>query len=164
MIRFIAAIDNKRGIADEKGIPWDLPTDKAYFRSKTKESPVLMGYATYLEMAEPLPDRQNLVATTKNKKLRAGFETVSDAREFLKNSKNDVWVIGGAGLFSSVFDLADELYITQLDSDFNCTKVFPEFEDKFDVASSAEPKTENGTTFRFQVWTRKPQKPNPAPQ
>ncbi len=154
MIRFIAAIDSKQGIANEHGIPWQgkLPTDVNYFRSKTIHSSVMMGYGWYVEQKLPLPERRNLVASSKNEKLRPGFELVNDAREFLKNTQDDVWVGGGAALFASTIDLADELYLTQLNKDFHCTKFFPEFKDNFTMISESPPKTENGITFTFQIW------------
>ena len=157
MIRAIAAIDSKRGLANDGGIPWQgkIPTDVAQFRQKTIHSNVMMGYGWYVEQKQPLPERRNLVATSKDEPMRPGFEHVSDAREYLKNSAEDVWVGGGAGLFASTLDLIDELYITQLDKDFNCNKFFPEFEDKFVKVSESEPHTENGITFAFQVWRKK---------
>lgn len=157
MIRFIAAIDNKRGLADEHGIPWQgkLPTDVAYFRSKTINGIVMMGYGWYQEQKEPLPNRRNLVAYPNNEAMRPGFERVKDAREFLKDTKEDVWVGGGAALFASTLDLADELYLTKIEADFNCTKFFPEYEKDFELASESGPITENGITFRFTVWKPK---------
>jgi len=156
MIRFIAAIDEKLGIADEHGIPWQgkIPTDVAYFRTKTINSSVMMGYGWYVEQKLPLPSRQNLVATSNPEPLREGFVKVDDAREFLKNTDTDIWVGGGAGLFASTIDLADELYLTQLQGDFGCTKFFPGFKDKFELISESEPQTENGITFTFQIWQR----------
>ncbi len=156
MIRFIVAIDPKRGMADDDGIPWQgkLPTDIKLFREKTKHSVVLMGYGTYVEFEEPLSDRKNLIASTRDETLRPGFEVVTNAREFLAGSVEDVWVIGGAGLFTSTLDLADELYVTQLEREFRCTKFFPDFSTAFEKVSESEPMTENGITFRFQIWRR----------
>ena len=157
MIRFICAMDSKQGIANEGGIPWQgkLPTDVAYFRKKTLHSTIMMGAGWYAEQQKPLPDRLNVVATTTTEQLRPGFEKVSDARLYLQDAGVDVWVGGGAGLFASTLDLADELYITQLDGDFGCTKFFPKFSDDFTLVSQTEPQTENGITFRFQVWQRR---------
>lgn len=155
MIRFIAAIDSKRGIADDKGIPWDLPTDKAYYRAKIRGQDYLIGYATYVHHTKPLPDTPTFVASEETGDLRPGFKKVTDARAFLTSRSEDVWVGGGAGLFESVFDLADELYLTRIDADFNCTKFFPEFESDFELVNSTEPQTENNTTFRFQIWKHK---------
>lgn len=152
MIRAIVAIDEKRGLADDRGIPWDLPADKKFFRDKTMNGVVLMGYGTYVEFEKPLHNRLNYVASTKDEQLRDGFKKVSNAREFLQNAQADVWVIGGAGLFSQTMDLTDELYITQLEGDFNCTKFFPEYEKDFKLVSESDQLTENGITFRFTVW------------
>ncbi len=155
MIRAIAAIDNTRGLATDDGIPWDLPSDKAYFRDKTNGGVVLMGYATYQEFDEPLPNRRNLVATSSTEDLRPGFEKIPDARKFLEDTKDDIWVMGGAGTYASVFDLVEELYITQLDGDWHCTKRFPEFAEKFDLTASSAPQHENDINFKYQVWRRK---------
>lgn len=157
MIRFIAAIDSKRGLANERGIPWQgkLPTDVAYFRSQTIHGNIMMGYGWYSEQQLPLPERRNLVATSKSELLRDGFEKVADAREFLKNTTEDIWVGGGAALFVSTLDLADELYLTRIDHDFDCTKFFPAFENNFALQSRSKPQTENGLTFCFEIWQRK---------
>ena len=157
MIRFIAAVDNKLGMANGRGIPWQgkIPGDVKYFRRHTENNSVLMGYGTYMEFEKPLPSRRNVVASSKDEQLRPGFELTQDARAFLDNASEDVWVIGGPGLFAATLDLADELYITQLDQDFQCTKFFPEFRDKFELKSESQPVTENGITYTFQFWARK---------
>ena len=51
MIRFIAALDKNLGIADNHGIPWlgRLPIDEKYFRDKTIDGNLLMGYGEYLK-------------------------------------------------------------------------------------------------------------------
>jgi dihydrofolate reductase len=158
MIRFIAALDNKQGIADDHGIPWQgrTPTDVHYYRDKMKNGTVLMGYGLYRELSKPYPGGVNYVATrNKEEKLREGFEPVYDARQFLQDQGGDVWNAGGAAIFASTMDMADELYITQLQEDFNCTKFFPEYKNEFTMVSESEPVTENGITYTFQVWKRK---------
>ncbi len=157
MIRFIAAIDNKKGIANNSGIPWQgmIPGDLAHFRSKTLNGNVLMGYGWYKEQIKPLPNRKNIVATSSVEKLRSGFDKILDAREFLKKSNDDIWVGGGAALFSSTIDLADELYLTHLLADFNCTKYFPNFETSFELSESSSHITENGIEYYFAMYVKK---------
>jgi dihydrofolate reductase len=158
MIRFIAAIDEKLGIADDHGIPWQgrIPSDVHYYRDKLKTGIILMGYGLYKELHNPYPGGTNYVATKGTADtLRPGFERVEDAREFLKNAAGDVWNAGGALLFQSTIDLADELYLTKLDGDFGCTKFFPEYENDFELVSESQDYTENDITFRFTVWKRK---------
>lgn len=159
MIRFIAALDSKNGIADNEGIPWKgkLPTDVAYYRGKVRGHVYLIGYGTYIQHTKPLPETPTFVATEKPEQLRPGFEKVTDARKFLTDSRHDIWVGGGALLFASTIDLADELYLTRIDQDFNCTKYFPEFEDSFELASKTPTQTENGIKFHFEIWKRNKQ-------
>lgn len=159
MIRFIAALDNQKGIADDRGIPWQgkVPSDVQYYHDKINSGgTILMGYGLYKELTRgPYGGQVNYVATQGDRPLREGFERVADARAFLRATQGDIWNLGGALLFSSTLDLADELYLTLLDQDFHCTKFFPDYEDKFQMVSASEPLTENGISFRFTVWKRK---------
>jgi dihydrofolate reductase len=158
MIRFIAALDSKNGIADDHGIPWQLPTDVQYYRYKIKTGTIIMGYGLYNELSEPYPGGINYVATSKKQRLRRGFAPVPDARAFIKSSDGDIWNIGGAGLYTSTIDLADELYLTQIDHDFHCTKFFPEYRYLFSLKSKSEVFKENGLSFWFEIWQKTPLK------
>lgn len=154
MIRCIVAVDSKNGMANDHGIPWNLPADRKYFRDQTKNSIVVMGYGTYIEFAEPLPERRNIVVSRAGTELRPGFELVVDVNEFLRSCRDDVWIIGGAKLFASTIYLADELFITQIDGDFHCTKFFPVYQDTFRRVDTENSQTENSITFALTHWKR----------
>lgn len=154
MIRFIAAIDSLRGIADDKGIPWNLPSDKEYYRNQIKDSIVLMGRKTYESHAAPLSSRVNYVLTSHVEPLRAGFHAIDDIDSFLAQ-KLDIWVVGGSGVFEAVLPHADELWITQVNGDFGCTKFFPRFEDQFYLYKRKRIMRENGIEFQYQIWKNK---------
>lgn len=155
MIRLIAAIDQRRGIADDHGIPWNLPTDIQYFRDKIAGQIMLMGRGMYDEIKSPLGAARNLVVTRRTEPLRDGYEQVEDLEAFLNNVTQDIWVAGGAMIFQEALQYADELYLTILDAVFDCTKFFPEYEHDFELASSGDMITENGVSYRFTVWKRK---------
>lgn len=157
MIKYIVAVDEKNGMANDEGIPWHLPEDVRYFRDQTKGSIVLMGFNTYLEFKSPLPDRQNLVVSRDDRPLREGFSPVVDVDKLIAETDKDIWVIGGAKLFSSLLYKVDELYITKLEGDFNCTKFFIDYSKDFELVSESEPKEDNGIRFRFTLYRRKAQ-------
>ena len=158
MIRLIAAVDSHLGVAGDHGIPWQgkIPLDTKYFHDQTSEGVIAMGFRTYQEFDKPLHGRTNfLVTRPDSEKLRAGFEAVTDLKDFFQQHAEDlVWVIGGAGLFEASLDQADQLYITQLDKDFHCKKFFPTFSETFELVSSSEPHEESDISFRFEVWQR----------
>ncbi|HTE57311.1 MAG TPA: dihydrofolate reductase [Verrucomicrobiae bacterium] len=149
-------MDEKQGIADDHGIPWQgkLPTDIRYYRRKSRGGTVLMGEVMYNELTRPMPGRRNLVLALAPT-LRPGFEKVKDLATLLQNPPENFWVLGGASIFEQTLDAADELYLTQIEGDFGCTKFFPEFKDTFELAEESQPQIESGITFRFQIWKRK---------
>lgn len=159
MIRCIAALDAKRGLATNNGIPWKLPTDSKFFSAQTATGIILMGSSTYKEFAKPLHGRTNYVATRSTAALRQGFEAVHDIEAFFMSHVHEqIQDIGGASLFAQTLPYAHELVLTQIQADFHCTKFFPEYEDVFACVDRSEPVTENDVSFCFETWHRKPSK------
>lgn len=153
MIRLIAALDDARGIAAKGRIPWDIPSDRKFFREQTAGHPIVMGYRTYEEFKTPLAGRQNLVLDTRGRGVRPGFVAVHDLRQFLTGLHEDVWVIGGAGLFNAAIAYADELVLTHVKGEYGCDRFFPPYEDTFTLAKRTEPQLENGFEF-YMAWYR----------
>jgi dihydrofolate reductase len=160
MIRMIAALDSRRGVANEHGIPWQgkIPTDSKYFREQTLNGIILMGFGTYEEFDAPLHDRENFVLVRPGTEaLRPGFAPISDTAKFFEvHSRDLVWVIGGAALFASSLPFADELFLTQLEADFHCTKFFPEYAGAFELERKLGSHVESDITFHFEIWQRSP--------
>lgn len=160
MIRLIAAIDSRRGIATDSGIPWKLPGDTAYFREKTATGVILMGSATYQEFAAPLHGRENFVLSTHSGLLRTGFRAVGDLDQLVaEHPDEDIWVIGGATVYAETIDRAEELLLTQVVGDFHCTKFFPPYQPAFRLSAHGDNHQEDGTTYRFETWRRIQSKP-----
>jgi dihydrofolate reductase len=158
MVRLIVAIDRQRGLANDSGIPWQgqIPGDAAYFREQTSSGVVLMGFRTYQEFDRPLHRSTNFVlARIGSEPLRPGFIPVIDLDKFMAGRTGEtVWVIGGGAIYAQTMPIADELFVTQLDQNFDCTKFFPEFKSQFFLASSSESRSESAISYRFEVWRR----------
>jgi dihydrofolate reductase len=153
MIRFIASLDAERGIATDKGIPWSIPGDRAYFRRETERGVVVMGRSTYTEFDAPLHGRDNYVLTSRDGKLREGFDPVGSLDELVRERPGeDIWVIGGAAVYSSTIAQADELVLTQVEGDFGCTKFFPPYRQDFERVEQGAEQHEGGMGYRFERW------------
>ena len=158
MIRAIAAIDDRNGIAvtsEQRTIPWNIPEDVEQFRAHTKNSVVLMGANTYQTLPQPLPDRRNIVVTRQLSEVRPGFELANDLEELIGQSQNmDMWVIGGAELFKTALKHCQELYLTHVSGDYHCDRFFPDYTQEF-VLQSATPRQVSGQyTYRYAVYNR----------
>jgi dihydrofolate reductase len=155
MIRLIAATDASRGIATDKGIPWKLPGDAAYFENQTSTGLIVMGWATYNEFSVPLHGRDNYVLTGDQTRLRGGFHPIATLADLTQSHPDeDVWVIGGAFVYAETIDRADELLITQVLEDFHCTKFFPDYATTFTRFEQSKDQEENGVQYRFEKWRR----------
>ncbi len=161
MIRFIAAIDRKHGIAKQNVIPWHIPEDEALFDSETKKhgGHVLTGSVTFkvTYLGVPLADRHNYILTRATKPI-TGARVINDLATFLPEFDNkNLWISGGAGVFQSVLDLGygDELLITHVDADFGCDRFFPSYEKDFKLAQQSEPREQNGFRFTYSKYVRK---------
>lgn len=155
MIRLIAALDVQRGIAVDSGIPWTIPSDTAHFHDETKSGLIVMGWNTYTEFAKPLHDRTNYVVTPRSETLRDGFLPVGGVAQLRSEfPKEDVWVIGGAAVFEATIQQAGELLLTQVLSDFHCTKFFPPYVDQFTLSIRGPDSQDRGVSYRFETWRR----------
>lgn len=154
MIRLIAAIDSRRGIAKNGVQPWSLPTDERYFSDQTKRfgGALLMGQRTFTVIGQALPQRQNFVLSHEDHTAE-NVTYISNLEQFLDNLKTDLWVIGGASIYAQTIGVADELYLTLIEADFGCDQFFPEYK-QFTLAYSDGPHEENGLKFSFNIYSR----------
>ena len=156
MIRHMVALDRRRGIARQGRQPWKLPTDEHYFAAQTKlhGGVMLMGRKTYVVIGRPLPERQNFVLTRDMSFEAPGITVVHDIDAFLA-AHDDVWVIGGGEIFAATMGRVDELYITEIDADYDCDTFYPAYDD-FEAVQTGDWQTENETRFRFMIYRQKP--------
>ncbi len=158
MIRLIAAMDTSRGIATDRGIPWKLPGDVAYFENQTTTGLIVMGWATYNEFSAPLHGRDNYVLTRDQGRLKSGFRPISTLADLMTSNPNDdVWIIGGAFVFGQTISRADELFITQVLGEYHCTKFFPDYRTGFTRFEQSKDQEEGGVQYRFEKWRRNTQ-------
>lgn len=153
MIRMIVAMDPRRGIARNGHIPWDLPADRAHFKHATQGSTLVMGHTTYQTIGRPLPDRKNVVVSRSPRHIK-GVTVVSDPAAYCQSAKLDVWIIGGEALYQELMVYTEELYITELEADFECDQFFPNFNSQFQLVSRSKRHMEHGIPYSYQVWAR----------
>lgn len=154
-IRLIAAIDNKNGISKSGKLPWDLPSDRRYFRQQVEAGPVVMGWNTFASNNfKPFGIGDNIVVTRRDIEAAPGVWIVHDAKEFFKKNKRDIWVVGGGQIFTAALPYATELYITRVNGDFNCDTFFPGFEHKFKMLDQSSKQSENDIEFKFETWVK----------
>ncbi len=131
MISMIWAMDENWLIGKDNLLPWHYPKDLAYFKSHTKECAVLMGDMTYQSLKsyyvkKPMPFKKVYVANI-NDASYPDATHVKDLFTFLKETSEDVMVIGGKTIYQLALPYADRLYITYILKTHEGNVYFPRF-------------------------------------
>lgn len=156
MVRLIAAIDQKRGIAKAGRQPWHIVADEQYFRQQTTKfgARVLMGRKTQVVIGRPLPLRTNYVLTH-TRRNEPGIIEVVAVDALLRNGAEDIWVIGGAEVYNATIARADELYLTLIEFDFGCDQFFPLYSAQFELVSQGPTQTAAGLNYAHAIYRRR---------
>ncbi|HEY8429218.1 MAG TPA: dihydrofolate reductase [Sandaracinaceae bacterium] len=128
-VSLIAAVAKNGVIGKDGGLPWRLPDDLKQFKARTTGHPVLMGRKTWESLGRPLPGRLNLVVTRQRGYRAPGAEVFASIDEALARAEredDEVWIIGGAGIYAATLDRADRLVITHVDAEVEGDARFPE--------------------------------------
>ncbi|MER2039934.1 MAG: type 3 dihydrofolate reductase [Solibacillus sp.] len=156
MISLIVAHDLNRVIGYENGMPWHLPSELQYFKKMTMGKPMIMGRKTFESIGRPLPGRRNIVITRNTNYSADGIEVVGSLDEALQLVQDvpEIMIIGGAQIFEQAMAIADKLYITLINYEFNGDTYFPQYEE-WQLTSSSEPiNTDNGYTFQYCIFEK----------
>ena len=166
----IVAMDRQRGIGREGDMPWHLPSDLKYFAKVTKGdaaekggplNTVIMGRKTWDSIParfRPLAGRNNIVISRQTALSIDGAKLASSLEQALEmaDSSSACFVIGGA----TIYQLAlahpdcDNIFITEIDSEFDCEVFFPVLTDFERVEQGAE-QSDGALNLRFCRWRRR---------
>ena len=131
-ISLIAALAKNRVIGKDNKLPWNLPEDLKHFRDLTLGKPMIMGQKTFESIGKALPNRVNIVLTRDKSFKPEGCIVAYSVEEALKAAEDcecsEIMVIGGGNVFSQFLPLADKMYLTMIDEDFEGDAYFPEFD------------------------------------
>jgi dihydrofolate reductase len=90
--------------------------------------PIVMGRRTWASIGRPLSGRRSIVVSRNPSFTAPGAEVVPslDAALSAARGAEEIFVIGGAGLYAEAAQRAQRLIVTQLDADFEGDTFFPQ--------------------------------------
>ncbi|MFQ5597401.1 MAG: dihydrofolate reductase [Nitrospiria bacterium] len=179
----VAAIDAERGIGKAGRLPWHLPGDLKHFKAVTcatesahQQNAVIMGRKTWQSIPErfrPLPGRINLVLSRQiglhlpegvvsADSLQGALNLLGTAP--LKDKLHRIFVIGGEAVFKRALqsDRCQALYVTHIESSFDCDTFFPPFELQFKRIAASDVREEHRVRYFFSEYIRERNTADPA--
>lgn len=160
-IIILAAIAEKNRVIGKDGkLPWYISEDLKRFKRLTTGYPVLMGRKTFESIVErlgkPLPQRRNIVLSSKSFAHYPGVETypaIESALAAIKSEKK-IFVVGGERVFKETLQMADALELTIVEGEYEGDAFFPEYEEiitkQFQIFNK-----EKKEGYRFESYKRK---------
>lgn len=153
-IIIIAAVAKNNVIGKDNKIPWYIKDDFKHFKELTTNHPIIMGKNTFLSLPiKPLPNRINIVLTTKDKDLSyPGVIIKHSLKEAIDSYKDqDIYIIGGASIYKQSISLASKLEITRINKEYVGDTYFPEID--LDVWKLINEQKNDG--YSFLTYVRK---------
>jgi len=128
MISLIAALAVDRVIGMENAMPWNIQADLAWFKRNTLNKPVIMGRLTWESIGRPLPDRKNIVISSKpGEDSRVEWVSSVEAAIAACGDAEEIMVIGGGSIYEQLLPLAQRLYLTHVDAEVEGDTHFPDY-------------------------------------
>jgi dihydrofolate reductase len=130
-VTILAAVARNGVIGVGGGMPWHLPDEQALFKQLTLGHVLVMGRRTFDSIGRPLPGRTTIVVT-RNPQWQFASELVLRASSLAEalaaagEIDDEVFVVGGAGLYSEALPVADRLALTFVDAEPDGDTFFPE--------------------------------------
>ena len=155
-VNFIWSEDLDGWIGKDNQLPWHVSADLKHFRKLTANHPVIMGRKTYNSIGQPLPHRQNIVLTHQsiaNDQITVvhDVETLDQLIDVLPD--NQVYVIGGARIFSLMMPLVNKLERTIINGHYNGDVKMPPINyDQCHLLKHDEVNEDDQTSCWFETW------------
>jgi dihydrofolate reductase len=130
-ISLIVAMASNRAIGLNNQMPWHLSADLKRFKQITMGHPIIMGRLTFEAIGRPLSGRTNIIVSRNPVYQAEGcvvVDSVEAAISYGCQFADEVFIIGGATLYEATLAMADTLYITQINQDFEGDTFFPDID------------------------------------
>ncbi|WP_367680652.1 type 3 dihydrofolate reductase [Candidatus Fukatsuia anoeciicola] len=131
IISLIAVLAKNHVIGVTNTIPWHLPADLAWFKANTLGKPVIMGRKTFESIGHPLPNRLNIILSSRLYSDH-GVTWVTSIKHALAVAQNaivkdtaEVMIVGGGNIYTQFLSYANRLYLTHIDTEVTGDTYFP---------------------------------------
>ena len=156
MISLIACVDSDNGIGLNGTIPWNLREDMKRFRKLTTGSTIVMGRLTWESIgSKPLPNRNNIVITSKPESIQLGIGCLSfeEAVQKAATFNKPIFAIGGSAVYKDALLYgASKVILTRIDKSYGCDTIFPMDTMKGFKWDIEEWNESNGITYRYETY------------
>lgn len=151
-----------RAIGKNGQLLWHISRDLKHFKSVTSGKCVIMGHNTYVSLPaqKALPNRRNIIISDRLDNAPEGFELATSIQKALKLVENEteVFIMGGGMIYEQFLGMAETLYLTRVDKDFEADTYFPiiNFDEwELNELEVIDDDPQVDYSYRFETWDKK---------
>lgn len=162
-MNLIVAVDENWAIGNKGDLLVRIPADHKNFRKETTGKVVVLGRKTLetFPQQQPLPNRVNIILSTKKDYTVNGAVVVHSIDELLEELKkyetNDVYIIGGDSVYKEMLPYCDVAHITKIDHKYESDAYFPNLDEDpdWEITDMSEEQYYFDLTYHFVRYERK---------
>ena len=164
-ISIIVAFCKGFGIGYQNALPWHIPEDIQFFKTKTQNNIIVMGKNTYYSIPKqyrPLKNRINIVVTSDTSLIsdeeNLVFLNIDQVQVYIKQHPNkSVFFIGGQNIYTHFISTCDFIYATFINHEFVVDTYFDTKQlNKFELIDhSPLHHCEEGYDYRYLTYKKK---------
>ena len=175
-ICLVASVARNLVIGHSGRLPWRLPKDMAYFKETTLGAVLIMGRQTYESLPDrfrPLQSRYSILLSRNRsyqptdlppkvgevvRSFAEAYDTAKKVAEEGDWRKEVVFVIGGSQVYKQAIPHADQLLLTEVDTEAGGDTFFPDYKNSWQKISYSQlyPADEQHSyAFRFVCYERR---------
>ena len=150
MFSIIASIGKNHELGNNNDLVFKIKEDMKFFRDKTIGHTVIMGHKTWDSLPKKLENRKNIVISRND--FPGPDYIIHDINQFIeenKDSKEEIFIIGGGTVYHEFLPYAKNLYLTEVDSTAKATTFFPEFDKSKYKKELIKKGSENGVNYQI---------------
>lgn len=162
MWKLIASADKNWAIGKENRLLVTIPSDMKLFQQMTMGQIVVMGRKTLESFPNglPLAGRENVVLTRRKDYKVKNAVVVHDLdslQSYLKEKKEEIYIIGGASVYRQLLPYCDTAYITRINHQYEADAYLPnlEQEEEWELVKKSEEQTYFDLEYIFTVYRRR---------
>lgn len=157
MYTIIAAIGKNRELGRDNKLLWSLKGDLKFFKEKTTNHTIIMGRKTFESLGRLLPNRKHVVISSSNNfpKEVDVYNNIESLLSHYKDTSEELFIIGGAKIYSEFIDYATKMYLTLVDGEFDADVYFPMFDEKDWTKTVLSENEENGLKYKHVLYEKK---------
>ncbi len=130
IISIIVGVDKNFLIGNGDNLPWHFMEDLQYFKEKTMGKFVIMGERTYLPIKDKLTGRKVIVLSRNSDLIVKEAQVAMSIEEALSLTEGEVMIAGGRSVYEQFLKIADRIYLTVIDKEYEGDVYFPKIDEK----------------------------------